>query len=144
MIDKGFIDSDIILDVALAREPFLEKSKMLLSTAANNLIIGFTSSLCIANVYYFMRKYKTDKDAREFLSTLLSFLTVLPIEHDVTLNVLQSEFSDFEDALQYYTAMKNQCNYLITRNSNDYKKSLELNLPVKVLSPDDFLRLILP
>jgi predicted nucleic acid-binding protein len=117
---------------------------MLLSAAANNLIIGFTSSLCIANVYYLMRKHKTDKDARGFLSTLLSFITVLPIEHDVTLNALQSEFSDFEDALQYYTAMKNQCNYLITRNINDYKKSVELNLPVKVLSPDGFLRLILP
>jgi predicted nucleic acid-binding protein len=136
MIKKVFFDSDIILDIALKRESFSENSTLVLAAAQNGLVEGFTSSNCIANIYYLLRKHAGDGDARLFISKLLTYIVVLPIDHALVLNALKSEFSDFEDALQHETAMWNQCGCIITRNVEDYKKS-----KIAVYLPDEFLKL---
>lgn len=56
MIRRVFIDTDVILDVALAREPFLEASRIVLTLLENNIAIGYMSSNGIANLYYVLRK----------------------------------------------------------------------------------------
>jgi len=73
MINKVFIDTDIVLDVALAREPFFSASKTILAMAENNLIIGNISSNCIANIYYILRKTGGDTNARKFISNLIKY-----------------------------------------------------------------------
>jgi predicted nucleic acid-binding protein len=134
MIKRVFIDTDIILDVALAREPFLEASKMILALLENNIAIGFTSSNCIANIYYILRKAGGDKNARVFLSKILVYITVISIDHSTVIEALKSEFIDFEDALQHYSAIRNQCECIITRNIIDYKKSeINVYLPIEYL-----------
>ena len=136
MIKKVFIDSDILLDVALARSPFFNASKQILAMAENNLIIGNISSNCIANVYYILRKSGGDNNARKFIFNIVKFMTVITIDHQNVLEALKSKFTDFEDALQYYSAVENQCEYIITRNIEDYETST-----IKVLLPEEFLRL---
>ncbi|GHV41635.1 PIN domain-containing protein [Spirochaetia bacterium] len=136
MIKKVFVDSDVILDVALARKPFLKNSKMLLNLAQNDIIHGFTSSICTANIHYFLRKELGEKEARLFLSGLISFISILGVDHTITLNALKSDFGDFEDALQYGAALQNGCSYIISRNTEDYKNS-----KIQVYTPDEFLRL---
>jgi len=81
MIKRVFVDSDVILDVALARQPFLEGSRMSLSLLENNIALGFLSANCIANIYYLLRKSGGDSKARVFISKLLKYLTVIPINH---------------------------------------------------------------
>jgi len=136
MIKKVFIDTDIILDVALAREPFFKNSKMILVMAENNIIIGNISSNCIANIYYILRKVGGDSIARKFILGLVKYITVITIDHQNVLDALKSKFSDFEDALQNYSAIEQQCEYIVTRNINDYKNS-----KLKVVSPEDFIKL---
>jgi len=136
MIKKVFIDTDIILDVALAREPFFKNSKMILVMAENNIIIGNISSNCIANIYYILRKVGGDSIARKFILGLVKYITVITIDHQNVLDALKSKFSDFEDALQNYSAIEQQCEYIVTRNINDYKNS-----KLKVASPEDFIKL---
>jgi predicted nucleic acid-binding protein len=80
VIKRVFVDSDVILDVALARTPFLEHSKVLLSLLENSLAIGFVSSNSIANIYYILRKTGDDVKAR-FFSNILKYLTVTPSNH---------------------------------------------------------------
>ena len=136
MKEKVFIDSDVILDVALARNPFFPASKMILAMAENNFIIGSISSNCIANIYYILRKLGGDIKAREFISNIVKYISVITINHQSVLKALKSKFSDFEDALQYYSASENQCEYIITRNIEDYKNS-----KINILSPEEFAKM---
>ena len=134
MIKKVFIDTDIILDVALAREPFFSSSKTILAMAENNIIIGHISSNCVANIYYILRKSGGDNKARKFILNIVKYITVIAIDHQNVLEALKSKFSDFEDALQHSSAVENRCEYIITRNIEDYKGS-----KIKVLLPEEFI-----
>ena len=136
MIKKVFIDTDIILDVALAREPFFSASKIILAMAENNIIIGNISSNCIANIYYILRKSGGNSKARKFIVNIVKYITVITIDHQNVLDALKSQFSDFEDALQHSSAVGNQCEYIITRNIEDYK-----NAKIKVLLPEEFIEM---
>ena len=128
------IDTDVVLDVALAREPFFSASKIILAMAENNIIIGTISSNCVANIYYILRKFGGNSKARKFISTIVKYITVIAIDHQTVLEALKSKFSDFEDALQHSSAVENQCEYIITRNIEDYKSS-----KLKVLLPEEFI-----
>jgi len=134
MIKKVFIDTDVILDVALARDPFFSASKIILAMAENNIIIGAISSNCVANIYYILRKAGGNSQARKFISTIVKYITVITIDHKNVLEALKSKFSDFEDALQHYSAIEHQCEYIITRNIEDYK-----NAEIPVLLPEEFI-----
>ncbi|MGI5066805.1 PIN domain-containing protein [Treponema putidum] len=134
MIKKVFIDTDIILDVALAREPFFSSSKTILAMAENNIIIGHISSNCVANIYYILRKSGGDNKARKFILNIVKYITVIAIDHQNVLEALKSKFSDFENALQHSSAVENRCEYIITRNIEDYKSS-----KIKVLLPEEFI-----
>jgi hypothetical protein len=136
MKEKVFIDSDVILDVAIARKPFFPASKMILAMAENNFIIGNLSSNCIANIYYILRKLGGDIKAREFISNIVKYISVITINHQSVLKALKSKFSDFEDALQYYSALENQCEYIITRNIEDYKNS-----KINIILPEEFAKM---
>ncbi|AEJ18428.1 PIN domain-containing protein [Gracilinema caldarium] len=134
MIKRVLIDTDIILDVALARQPFLELSKLVLLLLENNIALGFITSNEITNIYYILRKVGGDEKARKFISELLKFLTVISVEHSDILNALGYEISDFEDSVQHFAALRNQCDCIVTRNIEDYKYS-----QIAVYSPIDFL-----
>jgi len=135
MIRRVFVDSDVILDVALARQPFVEASKIVLSILENGRAIGFASSNSITNIYYVLRKSGGDLRAREFLFDLLKYITAVPTSHLDVLNALGSEFKDFEDGVQYYSAQSIQCECIVTRNIEDYRKSeLDLFMPIEFVS----------
>lgn len=134
MIKRVFVDSDIILDVALARNPFVETSKLVLVLLENFVAIGFITSNEITNIYYILRKAGGDTSARIFISEIVKYLTVISVEHDDILKALGSKISDFEDSVQHYAALRNQCDCIVSRNIEDYKLS-----DIKVYSPVEFL-----
>lgn len=72
--------------------------------------------------------------ARKFILNIVKYITVIAINHQNVLDSLRSKFSDFEDALQHSSAVENQCEYIITRNIEDYK-----NAKIKVLLPEEFI-----
>jgi predicted nucleic acid-binding protein len=135
MIDRVFVDSDVVLDVALARQPFLDASKVVLSLLENGRAVGFISSNSITNIYYILRKAGGDQKARGFLTSILKYLTVIPVDHNCILTALRSDFGDFEDGVQHFAALSNQCECIVTRNVEDYTKSeLNVYLPIEFLS----------
>ncbi len=136
MTRRVFIDTDVILDVALGREPFYQKSKTVLVMADNSLINGFITSIEVANLYYILRKNGGDEKARFFLRNLVKFLSILTVSFKNVQDALDSEFSDFEDAMQNFSAVDNQCEYIVTRNIRDYAGS-----DLKVRTPEEFLHL---
>jgi predicted nucleic acid-binding protein len=120
---KWFVDCDIIIDLLAAREPFFKDSALIFQQAQENNIQLYTSPLAIANVYYIVRKSKGDAKTRVILSKLLTLVKLAPIDEACIQQALDSEFKDFEDAIQYFAAKLVHCDYIVTRNIKDYKAS---------------------
>ena len=129
-----FVDSDVILDVLEKREPFYLYSAQILSMGDEKKLKLVTSSLVFANVYYLLRKHLGIEKAKESLRKLRVIIDVVSVntkEIDLALN---SEFSDFEDALQYFTALDNKIDLIITRNIRDYKSPI-----ITVMTPQQYI-----
>ena len=118
-----FLDTDVILDISIKREMDIKDSVKLINLIENGLFKGFTSSIIFSNIYYIQRKLIGHEISINFLRNLRKLLTVLNVDDLIINKALESEFKDFEDAIQYFTAIENNMDYIITRNINDYKYS---------------------
>jgi len=131
---KVFLDSDIILDGLLRRVPFYLPAINLMELAHNNRIKIFTSSVAFVNVNYFLNKAKVENRI-EVLIQLRNIIDVLEVNALIIDEALSSNFSDFEDAVQYYTAVSAKADFIITRNTKDYTHSA-----IPVLTAEQFLQ----
>ncbi|HEY9220265.1 MAG TPA: PIN domain-containing protein [Lutibacter sp.] len=132
------IDTDVILDLFFDREPFSENAAKVLSLCEKKVIIGFVTPVIISNVYYLLSQKAKQEKVIEKLKILLSILEVLVIDKNTIMVALNSEFKDFEDALQNYSAELNgEIDMIITRNTKDYKKS-----KLGIMNPENFLKLV--
>jgi predicted nucleic acid-binding protein len=121
-MDKVFIDSDIILDLIQERENYSDALR-LFTLIEENKVHGYASPLIFANLFYILRKQESNKFALQVLMRLKALLHVLTINEKIIELALSSGFKDFEDAIQYYSALEENLEYLITRNKEDYKKT---------------------
>ena len=134
---KILIDTDVILDFFFDREPFSENAAKILSLCESKEITGFVTPVIISNVYYLLRQTAKHEKIIEKLKMLFSITDVLVINKDSILQALNSEFKDFEDALQNYSAELNkEIDIIITRNTKDYKNS-----SLGVMTPDNYLKM---
>ena len=129
-----FVDSDVILDVLEKREPFYDYSAQILTLGDEKKVQLFTTSLVIANVYYIMRNHLGIQKAKENLRKLRIIVNVMSVNEKEVDLALNSELSDFEDALQYFTALNNKIDFIITRNTKDYK-----NPKLIVQTPQEYI-----
>jgi predicted nucleic acid-binding protein len=130
------IDTNIILDFYLSRIPFDQPASRLLSfcKVKYNAYITISS---VATIYYLLRKIGTHKKVIENLKKLMTLVSILNANNKIVMNALNSNFKDFEDALQYYSCRENtKIDYIITRNSKDFKES-----KIPVYSPESFLKI---
>lgn len=133
---KILIDTDVILDFFFDRKPFSENAAKILSLCESQEITGFLTPVILSNVYYLLRQTAKHKKVIEKLKMLVSITEILIVDRDSILQALNSEFKDFEDALQNYSAELNkEIDIIITRNIKDYKRSA-----LAVLTPDNYLK----
>jgi predicted nucleic acid-binding protein len=131
-----FIDTDVIIDFLTDRQPFSEEAAGLFNLIDNKKVKGYTSALSYSNLYYVLSKYAPHKKVIALLNELSELVGILKVDDSIVKAALASDFKDFEDAIQYYTALENKkINVIITRNIKDYKKS---SLPV--MAPGTFLK----
>ena len=132
---KILIDTNILLDFIIGRDPFYENADKILKLCANKKVKGYLAAHSVTNLYYIMRKFFQNNDCREIIKNLLEFLDVIEIDKDKILESLNDNtFKDFEDRLQVECAKSININYLITRDLKDYANS-----KIECVSPDDFL-----
>ncbi len=132
------IDTDVILDFFLDREPFSENAAKILSLCEKKEITGFVTPVIVSNVYYLLSQKGKQEKVIEKLKILLTLIEILIIDKNSIMVALNSDFKDFEDALQNYAAELNgKIDIIVTRNTKDYKKSR-----IGVMNPEDFLKLI--
>jgi len=121
MKKRIFVDTDVVLDLLAQTEPFYEYAAALFTQADQQNITLFISSLSFTHLHYILMRQKSSSGARKILSRFKVLVKVLPVDDKILELALHSEFTDFEDALQYYCAIENGINLLITRNIKDYK-----------------------
>lgn len=129
------IDTNIIIDLLSKRKNFYEDAANLFSQADKKELKLTISSLTFANTNYILTKLKSAKEAREILRKFKVLVELLSLDDKVTELALSDEsFPDFEVGLQYYSAIENDIDIIITRNKKDFKNS---KLPV--LTAKEFL-----
>jgi predicted nucleic acid-binding protein len=133
---RVLIDTDVILDFFFDREPYSDDAAKVLSLCESREIKGFITSVIISNVYYLLRQSATHDKVIEKLTQLIALVDVLTTDKDAILKALNSNFRDFEDALQNYSAELNgQIDLIITRNIKDYKNS-----SLGIMTPGNYLK----
>ena len=136
-MDTVFADSDIILDLLSARQPYYSHAAVLFSLADEGYLRICVSSLSFANVNYILsRQYKGDQ-AKKKLLKFKTLVTVLSVDDKIIELALASDFKDFEDAIQYHTAIENDVHLLLTRNLKDFRKA-----DINVLTAEQYLKSI--
>lgn len=136
-MEKVFVDSDIVLDLLSARQPHYKFAAELFSLADQNSIKVYISSLTFANVNYILSKQLSPGQARKMLLTFKTIVNVLAVNDKIIELALLSKFQDFEDAIQYNTAIENSITTLLTRNLKDYKKA-----DITILTAQQYLKAI--
>lgn len=121
---KLFIDTNIVIDLLVKREPFYEEAAKLFSLADRKKIILFVSALTFANTNYILSRLNNSTLARDILTKFKVLVTVVDLtDKIIELSLNDKTFSDFEDGLQYYSAIENEADIIITRNFKDFKSS---------------------
>lgn len=134
-MEKVFVDTNVIIDLLAKREPFYKDAQDLFTRSDKKEIQLCISSLSFANAYYSIMKHHKDVDARKYLAKFKVLVTVFSLKDKVINLALASEFQDFEDGLQYFVAMDNDADVIITRNKRDYKSS-----KIPVLTAGEYLK----
>jgi len=124
------IDTDILLDVALEREPFVRDSRPVLDWAQSEPRQAAVAWHSLSNIFYL-----TGPSSREFIRDLVRFVEVAPTGTKEARQALGFPMPDFEDALQAAAALSFDALFVVTRNAKDYKGS-----PVPAISAARFIK----
>ena len=127
-------DTNIILDIALQREPFFETSAQIFSKIDEGEIKGFLTASSITDIYFISKKASGREKTIAFIRELIDILEVISVTKNTIINALNTEFKDFEDAVQYCVADMNCMDVIVTRNKSDFKHST-----IAVHTPDELL-----
>jgi predicted nucleic acid-binding protein len=131
---KLFLDTNVMIDLIISRNPFYKNIAKIINIAEKNKIELFTSSLSFVNTFYVASKVNPKELV---LETLKKFRIICNVSIRDELNIdksLISDFEDFEDAVQYNSAVYHDCDYIITRDKKGFKSS-----KITVMTPEEFL-----
>ena len=123
-MSRLLIDTNIVIDLLANRKEFYAEAATLFSLADKNILTLTVSSLTFANTNYILSKLKSEKEARIILRKFKVLVETLSLDDKITeLALSDDNFPDFEDGLQYYSAIENRIDLIITRNKKDFKNS---------------------
>ena len=131
---KIFLDTNIILDFLGEREGFYEASAKIMTLADKKKIQVYTSPSSISNVFYVLAKYENSKIALEKIGKFKLLCSMSVMDDEVVEKAINSDFKDFEDAMQYFSALASNCNIIITRNEKDFKNAM-----IPVMNAESYL-----
>ncbi|RLD70642.1 MAG: hypothetical protein DRJ10_20175 [Bacteroidetes bacterium] len=134
-----FIDTNVIIDFLSDRKPFSEDAAILFQLAKEKKINVYVAAISFNNTYYILRQATSNKRALKLIDEFEEYVYVQETNRDILKKALRSDFNDFEDAIQYYSAIQlGEIDILTTRNLKDFKKS-----EIPVLSPSTTVKILL-
>lgn len=137
MVSKILIDTNVLLDYLLEREPFFEDAKKVILSCTEGNTKGCIAAHSISNMFFILRKDYTVKERRDILLNICAIFDVEGIDRAKLLSgLVNEEFSDFEDCLQMECAKSYGAEYIVTRNVLDYSVS-----DIRAILPSEYLEL---
>ena len=133
-MDNVFVDTDVILDLFVRCEPHHKTALRFFSFLKNQNIKVFTSAVSVANTYYILAKIRNRRYALEKVRRLMKLIRIAAVDQQTVDAAMRAPYKDFEDSIQYHSALSEGLTILITRNVTDYPKG-----HVKVLLPDEYM-----
>ena len=133
---KLFLDTNVVIDVIAAREPFIADSRAIFNLCETGKAEGSVSALTLCTVSYVLRKFSTADTLRHQIRDLRNTLPPVDLTASLLDKAISSTIADFEDAVQFYSAVYTDADFIITRNAKDFPQDA-----IPVLSPTAFLQL---
>lgn len=130
------LDTNVLLDFVLEREPFVEYAEQVFEAAKHQTIQLFMTATTISDLFYIARKEKGKEHTLNLLEDLLQFVEVASVDKTVILQALRSELTDFEDAVQECAAKQAAITTIVTRNEADFNNS-----DLEIHSPESFVKI---
>lgn len=129
------VDTNVIMDILLKREPFFEASYGALKAVAEQNMECLVSASAVTDIFYLLRRgLKDNTMAMQALERLLQIVNIADVlEMDIR-TALSSHMKDFEDAVVHAVAARNDAELILTRNAKDF-----IEATVRVLTPKEFL-----
>ena len=132
---RVFVDTNIIIDLLAKRQPFYVESQKIFSLSDTKQIELFISSLSLVNTHYILNDVMKIKDARLILGKFKVLVKSNALSDKIIeLALNDTKFKNFEDGIQYYSALESQCQLILTRNLKNFKNS-----KISVLSPKEYI-----
>ncbi len=130
------LDTNIVLDFLLEREPFLQDADRVFQAIENNQIVGYVSATTLTNIFYIARKQtRSVERAREIVSETLTATVICPVDRAILEAAFASGLTDFEDAVQIACAVAEELDGILTRDRQGFTSSL-----IPVFSVEDLLQ----
>lgn len=134
-MQRIFLDTNIVIDFLGEREGVYEPAAKVLTLADKKKIKIYTSPSSISNTYYLLSKYENTKAALEKIRKFKLICNISIMDDEVVEKAIHSDFKDFEDAMQYFSAIATSCDVIITRNEKDFKNAL-----IPVMNAESYLQ----
>jgi predicted nucleic acid-binding protein len=134
MKTKLFLDTNVMLDLLGERAPFYDSIAKIATLADKGQVTIVVSALSYATVSYFLTKYENSEKAKGKLRKFKIISKISSLDELIIEKGLNSNFSDFEDSLQYYCALKSDCKIILTRNGKDFKAS-----QIPIMTAEEYL-----
>ena len=132
---KLFLDTNVMMDLLGERVPHYDSIAKIATLADKGIVKMVVTSFSYPTVYFLLSKFESSEKVKEKLRKFKIISEISDLNEKVIEKGLASDFEDFEDALQYYCALKANCNILITRNVKDFKLS-----EIPVMTGEEFLQ----
>ena len=137
MVSKIFIDSDVVIDFFTDREPHANPASELFDLNERGKIKIYLSAVSINNIYYIVRRYLGHRKTLKVIEELTLITEIVGTTKKEIIQALKNNFKDFEDSVQYASALTiNGIDVIITRNIKDYKNS-----EIAVMTPLNYLKM---
>jgi predicted nucleic acid-binding protein len=132
---KALLDTNVIIDYALEREPFWPTSEQVFLLIEAQRLVGYVSASTFGDLYYIIRKQRGHDWTLDFLTRLAQFCQVATVNQTIITAALTAQFKDFEDAIQYAAALDSQVDVIVTRNAKDFVVTTP-----RVMTPDRLIQ----
>ncbi len=137
-MSRIFLDTNVILDLLGERVPFFDSIAKVATLADQKKLTLIVSPLSFTTIDYVLNKYETSESVLNKLRKFKIICEVCEVNEETIDKALNSSFKDFEDAVQYYTALQSNCSIIITRNGKDFKHST-----IPIMTAEEYLSSII-
>jgi len=134
---RALLDTNLFLDVILKRDKHYKDSSKIWSLISDKKLKGYISPISINNLYYILRRIIENKLVEKFIDQILDEFEIIPLTKEILKLARSLTNKDYEDSIQYFSAINFSCDFIITRNKSDFPHT-----GIKILNPSEFLEML--